>query len=85
MKKHIIFTMIAATLVLTACDAQIGKIASLGENAKVECWSGGQLIYDGKSTGKVLSESRSDGYFFKDEKTGKFMEVSGNCVITYDP
>lgn len=71
---------------LFACtDAQRGKIGAIGDNAKVECWSGGELIYSGLSSGKVSSESYSDGYNFIDSKTGKYMEVSGNCVITYNP
>lgn len=70
----------------SACtDAQRGKIGALGDNAKVECWSGGQLIYSGVSSGKISSESNSDGYNFVDRTTGKYMEVSGNCVITYAP
>jgi len=73
-------------LAVSACtDAQRGKIGAIGESAKVECWSGGKLIYEGASSGKISSESQSDGYNFVDKKTGKFMEVSGNCVIAYDP
>ena len=75
-------------VVLLSCgctDAGRGKLTALGDNAKVECWSGNVKIYEGLSTGKVSSEQNSDGYFFKDAKTGKFMEVSGNCVITYNP
>jgi len=68
---------------LLGCDASIGKLTALGDSASVQCWSGGKLIFDGRSTGKVLSEESSDGYFFKDESDGKFKEVSGNCVITY--
>ena len=84
--KYITLLLILATTVLVGCtDAELGKLSSLGNSATIECWSGGQLIYEGKSSGKVLSEANSDGYFFKDSKTGKFMEVSGNCVITYDP
>ncbi len=40
-------------------------------------------MFKGKSTGKVLSEENSDGYFFRDAADGKFKEVSGNCVIGY--
>ena len=66
-----------------AWDAEVGKLQALGDPAKVECWSGGKLIYSGHSTGKVESEASSDGYFFRDAETSKLMEVSGNCVITY--
>ena len=66
-------------------DAQMAKFGGLGNEAKVKCWSGGHVIYEGTSTGKVQSEANSDGYFFKDKASGKLMEVSGDCVITYDP
>lgn len=34
------------------------------------------------SSGKVSSESNSDGYYFSDKKTGKLIEVTGRLVIT---
>ncbi|MCP3684513.1 MAG: hypothetical protein GY861_17750 [bacterium] len=68
---------------LAGCtDAVWDKTFSLGEGRKIECYSGGKLIYSGVSTGKIQSEQSSDGYFFRDRDTGKLMEVSGNCVLT---
>lgn len=69
---------------LSACDASIGKLTNIGSSAHVTCYSGGEVIYDGYSTGKVASEEHSDGYFFKDKKTKQFVEVSGNCIIRYE-
>lgn len=81
-----LFLAICVMLALSSCtDANMGKFTALGDNAEVKCYSGGTLIYSGISTGKVKSEQGSDGYFFKDSKTGKFKEVSGDCDITYDP
>ena len=70
-------------LIIFGCDATIGKLTSLGKSAEITCYSGNTIIYKGKSSGKVLSEANSDGYYFKDSKTGQMMEVCGNCVITY--
>lgn len=70
-------------LVITGCDATIGKITSLGKSAEIICYSGNTIIYNGKSSGKVLSEANSDGYYFKDSESGQMMEVCGNCVIKY--
>ena len=75
---------VVAGLTIGCTDAFMGKVASLGSSATIECYSGGKLIYSGTSTGKVSSEQNSDGYFFRDEDTGNVMEVSGNCVITYE-
>lgn len=63
-------------------DAERAKFGSFGNSHSVRCFSGGQLIYDGIASGKVLSEEASDGYYFNDQKTGLLMEVSGDCVIT---
>jgi hypothetical protein len=53
------------------------------EEARVTCYSGGEVVYDGFSTGKVRSEANSDGYNFKDSHTGRLREVSGDCDIDY--
>lgn len=64
-----------------AWDSSVGK---LGVPATIECYSGIKLIYKGKSTGAIKSPESSDGYQFREQGTDKFMEVSGNCVMTYD-
>lgn len=83
--KHLCLCIIMIGFLIGCTDAQRGKIGALGDNAKIECYSGGKLIYSGISSGKISSEENSDGYHFVDEQTDKFMEVSGNCVITYNP
>jgi len=65
-------------------EAEMAKIGALGNAAKIKCYSGGVVIYEGRSTGKVSSEANSDGYFFRDADDQRLKEVSGNCVITYD-
>ena len=76
--------IIVLLLVASGCtDAQLGKLSNIGNSANIECYSGGKLIYKGTSTGKVSNEENSDGYFFKEEKTGRLLEVSGNCIIEY--
>ena len=84
-RKFVIFALSATIASLAGCtDAMQGKIKALGNPARIECYSGGVLIYDGRSTGKVVSEKNSDGYFFVDAEDGRTREVSGNCVVTYD-
>lgn len=76
--------LLTSLVLLSGCtDAGLAKIANLGNSARITCWSGDTVIYDGESTGKVVSEQNSDGYFFKDAKDGNLKEVSGNCIIVY--
>ena len=63
-------------------DAQRAKVGGLGDEFKVEMYSGGKLVRTWTSTGKVSNEKNTDGYYFKDKDTGKLIEVSGDVVIT---
>ena len=83
MKKFSTLLLLGA-LALTSCtDAARSKIGALGDPANIKCYSADVVIYDGRSTGKVSNPDGSDGYQFKDAKTGWLTEVSGNCVVTY--
>jgi NADH:ubiquinone oxidoreductase subunit 2 (subunit N) len=62
-------------------DAGTAKYAALGRSHHVMCYSGIAKIYDGYSTGKVMSEEHSDGYYFVDKATGNLIEVSANCIF----
>jgi hypothetical protein len=69
-------------LALLACtDAERAQRAAFGEPGHITCYSGGQVIYDGDSTGAILSEDRSDGWKFMDAKNNRLVRVSGDCVI----
>ncbi len=79
--KKLSLIIIAAIAVSGCTDAGISKLTNFGKGAYIKCYSGTALIYDGESTGKVISENNSDGYAFKDAKTNVLTEVSGNCII----
>jgi len=68
----------------TACtDAKFSKLTTLGSSAHVQCYSGGKLIADYHSTGKIANEEQSDGYYFVAKEDGKAHTVSGDCDISY--
>lgn len=50
--------------VIVGCtDAEWSKYTTLGTRAEIVCKSGGKITFHGISTGKVLSENNSDGYY----------------------
>ena len=66
---------------LTACtDAARVYSEVLGSSADVTCYSGGQVIYKGKSTGRAEA-TQSEGWEFQEAGTGKYIRVSGDCVV----
>jgi hypothetical protein len=52
------------------------------KSATIRCYSGGVVIYETVTQGKVTDDPESDGFLFND-KNGKFVEVNADCIITY--
>ena len=77
------FIAVLMAVLLSGCtDAFKSEIQSYGSKHRIELWSGGQKVHEWTSTGKVVSEDRSDGYYFRDQETNKLVRVTGDLVIT---
>jgi len=77
-----ILLVVALGVMLTGCsNAVISQYTSIGSPADVTCYSGGQVFYHGRSTGKVATEEHSDGWFFQEEGSNRMIRISGSCVI----
>lgn len=79
--KNLILVITLGFLLQSCSDATRGKFFSIGDSRSIECYSGGKLIYKGRSTGKIRTEASSDGYYFVDSKTDDLVEVSGDCIL----
>ena len=82
MKVKMASALLALCFFTGCTDAYISQVQSIGSPHRVELWSGGQMVREWTSTGKVLSETNSDGYYFCDKETGKLVRVTGDLVIT---
>ena len=51
--------------------------------AEIKCYSGGVLVIESTSTGKIQDAANSDGYFWVDKETGRGLESNGDCVLRY--
>jgi len=63
-------------------NARMSNLTAAGHDHQVELWSGGTNVQTWTSSGKVATETNSDGYFFTDKTTGKLVRVTGDLVIT---
>ena len=69
-------------LLLAGCsDTERASFSAWGAPGHITCYSGGQVFYEGDSTGKIQTVDKSDGWEFKEKGTDKFVRVSGACVI----
>jgi len=82
MKVYISVIALAAFSSLVACsDTDRASIGAIGSPGDIVCYSGGKIIYQGRSTGRIQTVGYSSNWEFKDSTTGKFVHVSGDCVI----
>jgi len=91
------FLILISSTVLSACtDAGWDQYAVLGNRAEVKCYSGNLMTFHGFSTGKIINEQNSDGYFARwnvvsvdgqwqhiDTSKPVSAGVSGACTIIY--
>lgn len=67
---------------LSACtDAELATYGAYGESASVKCYSGGDLIHDDVSTGKVI-QIDGDGITYKSKNTGQYVRAYADCIVT---
>lgn len=79
MKKFLIAA--AVVLMLAGCtDAERASIGAYGEQSDVVCYSGGAVIREDVSTGKVLPLD-GDGFSYRSAKTGKFVRSFADCIL----
>lgn len=87
MKKLLLaFTLVIGVLSFNGCsDATSAAISALGSKHIITLYGcDGKVIQQWTSTGKINNEEHSNGYYFKDEKTGKLVMVDGTVVITVE-
>ena len=79
MKKLIALSVLVITFA-SCTDATRAKLGGYGDTYTIKVMSCDTIIIY-KSSGKVISEEQSDGYYFNDATTGKLIEVSGTVII----
>lgn len=79
MKKFLIIAVLA--LFSAGCtDADVSSFYALGDSASITCYSGGVVVDEFISTGKVV-QIDGDGVAFRDSKTDKFVRAYADCIV----
>ena len=67
---------------LGCTDSQRQQVESLGSKHLVTLYGcDGHVIKQWTATGNVSNETNSDGWYFRDEATGKLVETTGTLTI----
>lgn len=81
MKKLAAMLIVSASLLWGCTDADRARLQSYGKVGEIVCYSGGVVIYAGKSTGKIQANKEHTGFEFEDETTHKSTRINGDCVV----
>lgn len=80
--KKLLLLCIAGVLLAGCTDAEQAALFAYGSKTKVECWSGGQKIFNDESTGKVTIDQ--SGIYYKSVKTGNLVHTYADCIISQE-
>ena len=81
--KKLSLIVFSVAILFSCTDAERAKLGGYGDKFKVELVNcDGTITHSWVSSGKVLSEKGSDGYYFNDDTTGALIEVTGTLIIT---
>jgi hypothetical protein len=82
MKTSLAIMIISAAFLGGCSRANTAAINAWGQKHVVTLYSGGQIVGQWETTGKIEDEDKGDGRYFQDDKTGKLISISGTYVIT---
>lgn len=78
MKK---LTILVLAILATGCtDSELAKFDSYGENAAITCYSGGKVVLQDTSTGRVITQGATTA--FKSQTTQRYVKSTADCVIS---
>jgi len=78
--KYILMTL--SLVIFSGCmRAEMARISAIGSDHKILVYSGGNLVKEFHSVGKVLTEQDSDGWYFLNKETNKLTRVSGTVIV----
>lgn len=79
MRKLIIVA--ALCVVASGCtDATRASFGALGSEGTITCFSGGQIVFDSRSTGKII-QGKDGGLMFKEKSSGKYIRAYADCIV----
>jgi hypothetical protein len=83
--KKIVLAIVILVLSCRCSRANRAAISAWGKPHHIKLYSCGQVVGEWETTGKVENEAHSDGYYFQDDKSKRFITISGTVVIEVEP
>lgn len=81
MRNYFGFLIIGCLAFCGCTKAERSQVMGYGKDYTVSVYSGGEKVREFTSSGKVLTEADSDGWFFTDKESGKLVRISGTVIV----
>lgn len=81
MKSYFGFLIVGCLTLCGCTKAERSQVLGFGKDYAVSVYSGGEKVREFTSSGKVLTEEKSDGWFFTNKETGKLVRISGTVIV----
>lgn len=75
----VVIGLVIVTIINIFTDSNLASFTSYGSGQTITCYSGGKIFYESESSGRITE--MTNGWSFKDKSSGKFVRVSGDCVV----
>lgn len=83
-----VFFLLAALVLAvstTACtEAERARHTSLGSKATITCYSGGKEIFSDRSTGRVQTDEKGAGVYYKSANSGQLVHTYADCIVQFE-
>jgi hypothetical protein len=77
----VLVPVVCSALLCGCSNANKAAMSAWGKKHRVTLYSGGKQIGQWTTSGKIENEHRSDGYYFRDNLSGKIVMVNGDVII----
>lgn len=79
MRKMI--AVVGLCIIAAGCtDAERASWGALGSEGTIKCYSGGQVVFDSQSTGKII-QGKDGGLLFREKGSGKYVRAYADCIV----
>ncbi len=78
--RNMIFVAALCIFAAGCTDAERASWGALGNEGTIKCYSGGEVVFDSQSTGKII-QGKDGGLLFREKSSGKYIRAYADCIV----
>lgn len=78
--RNMLFVAALCIFAAGCTDAERASWGALGNEGAIKCYSGGEVVFDSQSTGKII-QGKDGGLLFREKSSGKYIRAYADCIV----